>query len=90
MRDPFGLGKSTPTLYLTLGFVVEHYWTFVVQRFNIVGGVVRYMRGEKTYKKSPPYTYECSECGHRMKADHQPMECPECEGEMLNISKPQE
>lgn len=48
------------------------------------------MHGEKTYEKSPLYTYECRECGHRTKADHQPMACPECEGEMLNISKPQE
>ncbi|WP_222920052.1 rubrerythrin-like domain-containing protein [Natrinema sp. SYSU A 869] len=46
--------------------------------------------GEQTTRTSPPYTFECTRCGHRMKADQHPMECPKCEGEMLNISKPQE
>lgn len=31
-------------------------------------------------------TYECDDCGHRMEAEHQPGECPECGGEMVDIS----
>lgn len=30
-------------------------------------------------------TYECDNCGHRMEAEHQPGECPECGGEMIDI-----
>lgn len=30
--------------------------------------------------------YECSECGHRIETDHQPVTCPECGGEMIDIS----
>jgi len=40
--------------------------------------------------ESHPHTYECMECGHRLEASHHPMECPNCEGEMLNISNPRE
>lgn len=36
----------------------------------------------------PPHTYECSECGHRVTADEQPVECPDCGGRMGNVSKP--
>ncbi|MFC6765021.1 rubrerythrin-like domain-containing protein [Natrinema soli] len=61
-----------------------------MEKLIISESIVIDMRGENTYEKSPPYTYECMECGHRMTADHQPMECTECEGEMLNLSKPQE
>lgn len=32
----------------------------------------------------------CMEYRHRMTADHQPVECTECDGEMLTLSKPQE
>lgn len=31
-------------------------------------------------------TYECSDCSHRIEAEHQPVTCPECGGEMLDIS----
>lgn len=34
----------------------------------------------------PPYTYECLDCGHRVEEHHQPSQCEECGGEMLNIS----
>lgn len=30
-------------------------------------------------------TYECDNCGHRMEADHQPVECPECGGDMIDL-----
>ena len=38
----------------------------------------------------PPYTYECADCGERVEADSHPGECPECGGEMQNISKARE
>jgi rubrerythrin len=38
------------------------------------------------YDPEPPYTYECVECGHRVEADHRPETCPECGGEMRDIS----
>jgi len=31
-------------------------------------------------------TYECADCGYRTQADHQPQKCPECAGDMLDIS----
>ena len=31
-------------------------------------------------------TYECDNCGHRMKAAHQPDICPVCGGDMIDIS----
>ena len=31
-------------------------------------------------------TYECDNCGHRMKAEHQPEVCPVCGGDMFDIS----
>ena len=34
--------------------------------------------------------YECNECGHRVHAEHQPVTCPECGGEMIDISQPRE
>ena len=40
--------------------------------------------------EDPPYTYECLECGNRVEAEHYPGECPDCGGEMQNISKPRE
>lgn len=42
-------------------------------------------RGEKQR-----YTYECVDCENRVKAEHQPGECPKCGGTMENISVPQE
>lgn len=38
----------------------------------------------------PPHTYECTDCGERIEAEHRPGECPECGGYMQNISKPRE
>ena len=31
-------------------------------------------------------TYECDNCGHRVKAEHQPEVCPNCGGDMFDIS----
>lgn len=31
-------------------------------------------------------TYERDDCGHRMEAEHQPGQCPECGGAMVDIS----
>lgn len=31
-------------------------------------------------------TYECNDCGYRTKATHQPGECPNCGGDMVDIS----
>lgn len=30
--------------------------------------------------------YECNECGNRVEAEHQPETCPECGGDMIDIS----
>ena len=30
--------------------------------------------------------YECNDCGYRMEAEHQPGECPQCGGDMIDIS----
>lgn len=45
---------------------------------------------EDPYENDPPYTYECVDCGHRTEAESRPGNCPECGGEMRNISKPSE
>ena len=34
--------------------------------------------------------YECSDCGNRVHAEHQPGICPDCGGEMLDISQSRE
>lgn len=39
-------------------------------------------------EEEPPYTYECANCGNRIEADSQPGPCPECGGEMKNLSNP--
>lgn len=31
-------------------------------------------------------TYECSDCGTRVEAEHQPETCPECGGDTIDIS----
>ncbi|MFD1512113.1 rubrerythrin-like domain-containing protein [Halomarina rubra] len=36
--------------------------------------------------REPPYTYECMDCGERVEAEHQPVACRNCGGEMRNIS----
>lgn len=38
------------------------------------------------HKTEPPHTYECMECSYRTKADKRPGKCPECGGQMQNIS----
>ncbi|MFB6301123.1 MAG: rubrerythrin-like domain-containing protein [Halobacteriales archaeon] len=38
----------------------------------------------------PPFEYECLQCGERVTADSQPLECPSCSGEFENISNPRE
>lgn len=38
------------------------------------------------YDPEPPFTYECVACGYRLKADSRPEACPECGGEMRDIS----
>ena len=35
-------------------------------------------------------TYECNDCGHRVRSEHQPGTCPNCGGEMSDISQPRE
>ena len=40
--------------------------------------------------EEPPYTYECMECGERVEAESRPGGCPECGGEMQNISHPRD
>ena len=47
-------------------------------------------RDSQSDVESPPYIYECLDCGSRVEADRQPVACPECGGEMRNISKPSE
>jgi rubrerythrin len=42
------------------------------------------------YEPDGPFTYECGECTHRVEAAHQPEECPECSGEMIDLSVPRE
>jgi CBS domain-containing protein len=34
----------------------------------------------------PPYVYECIECSSRVTAEHGPERCPECGGNLQNIS----
>ena len=41
------------------------------------------------FESDEPY-YECVDCRHRVVGDEFEGECPECGGEMENISKPQE
>jgi rubrerythrin len=31
-------------------------------------------------------TYECDNCDYRMEASHQPGECPQCGGSMIDIN----
>ena len=42
------------------------------------------------YEDDSPHTYECVDCEHRVEADSRPGDCPECGGEMRDISKPSE
>jgi Zn finger protein HypA/HybF involved in hydrogenase expression len=35
-------------------------------------------------------TFECLDCGERVEADHQPMTCPACGGDLRDISVPRE
>lgn len=45
---------------------------------------------EDPHEEEPPYTYECVDCGNRIKAESQPGDCPECSAKMRDISKPSE
>ncbi|WP_335999977.1 rubrerythrin-like domain-containing protein [Halorientalis halophila] len=42
------------------------------------------------YSPDPPYIYECTECDHRVSADHQPALCPKCGARMADLSVPRE
>lgn len=42
------------------------------------------------HESGPPYTYECVDCGRRIEADHHPGDCPECSGDMQDLSVPRE
>jgi hypothetical protein len=33
-------------------------------------------------------TFECVDCGHRLDDDHQPIGCPECDGDLQDLSVP--
>jgi predicted transcriptional regulator len=43
-----------------------------------------------TSSESTPRTFECIDCGHRLSADVRPEDCPECGGQLRNISVPRE
>ena len=73
--------------------------TAAERTYNCLGTVPGSMGDEKSddsrtadAKRRDPYDesdvkiYECSDCGHRMEADHQPEKCPKCGGDMLDIS----
>jgi rubrerythrin len=42
------------------------------------------------YDREPPFVYECMACGHRIEAEHQPQDCPECEGQMQDLGVPRD
>jgi len=42
------------------------------------------------YSPEPPYVYECAACATRLSADHHPEFCPDCGGQMTDISVPRE
>lgn len=42
------------------------------------------------YDPEPPFTYECVNCGHRVKANAQPQRCPDCGDTMTDLSVPRE
>ena len=48
------------------------------------------MAKEDPYEGDPPYTFECQDCRERVEAESHPGECPDCGGEMQNISRPRE
>lgn len=37
-----------------------------------------------------PHIYECVNCGERLELEERPGDCPECGGEMRNISQSSE
>jgi len=65
-------------------------WAFVGTNLMLVDVWCGGMGQGRTTKVSPPYLYECVDCGRRVNADRQPVECSKCEGSMRNISKPRE
>ena len=42
------------------------------------------------YHPEPPYVYECTACAIRLRAEHQPAFCPDCGGQMADLSVPRE
>ena len=42
------------------------------------------------YRRAPPYTYECTNCGNRVVTDRHPETCPRCGSEMQDLSVPRE
>lgn len=62
----------------------------VEEKLIMVDERIVHMGKNSLSNETPRSTFECMDCGHRLEADHHPMECPDCEGEMLNISNPRE
>ena len=48
------------------------------------------LMSSNTPSTSAPHVYECLECGNRLRAEHQPVECPNCGGQMQNIEQSRE
>lgn len=48
------------------------------------------MEGQDPYDPEPPFLYECCECGTRLREDHQPDVCPNCDGAMRDLTVPRE
>ena len=46
------------------------------------------MIDDRSPEKEPPHAYECMVCGYRVTSKRKPGVCPECGGEMQNLSKP--
>ncbi|QKY17738.1 rubrerythrin-like domain-containing protein [Halorubrum sp. CBA1229] len=45
---------------------------------------------EEAYEYDSANTYECEVCGGRTRADRSPGDCPECGGDLRNISTSRE
>jgi Zn finger protein HypA/HybF involved in hydrogenase expression len=42
------------------------------------------------HREESPHTYECMDCGERIKAESHPGECRECSGDLWNLSRSSE
>ncbi|HKJ58603.1 MAG TPA: rubrerythrin-like domain-containing protein [Halobacteriales archaeon] len=42
------------------------------------------------YQRDPPLSYECVDCGGRVRAEHHPGTCDACDGQMVDVSVPRE